>query len=611
MTIDEVQASAGDFIFINHNAKRLRTIKDRSHRATVNQHVQKVWLKNKRPKDAKSPREPSEAVPSHLDWKTYDSGKSHAAYPTPPPQAPPYKTSQLIKFRATLDKKPRNRKSHHLGTRPFAPFNILTHGNSDPFNTLSIPLDATVSHLLQYSREVMIPSVYSMEVRCATPSLGISKAWEHVTLAFEDECAISAYLAVSATSIMRVAPSADLVRVALKYANRSSALLRQRIAESKAIIDPRLYIVVLWMSANALATGDFEAGMVHAKTLCYLVEQGGGIGVVEPFQRENILHFDVQFAMMFLRRPFFEAKDYAPGLFDRNWLNDGDAVVEPDASNAIDKHQPLTQSLTSPELIATIASLRELHAVYVFTLSHPIPGRSPILRWMYLQKHAVEAQLLDFCCKLIYSPITPASTPTPSNLEAEYITLLPPLCIAALYWTAMAVGYSKQKIHTCSMLLMHLRTLLSASPTHFFTPKNQYSANPNAVLRLWVLYVGCLAEQAMGVEQTPGEWENWCTRRFVLQTRWMEIQTFEESREMLESVLFAERMHREIGYGRTVWGKEDVLVNVKQEDGKEKWCGTDEKERGFEGWWNRVQSQFGNIVVDDWESSGYIKDFIE
>jgi hypothetical protein len=602
------EAPARDFIFINHNAKRLRTIKDRSHRATVNQHVQKVWLMNKKPKVAKVFERASQngRIPSHLD-RTYDSeaDPSHGAYPTPPPQAPPYKTSQLIKFRATLKQHARNRKDDPPSKAPFAAFNILTHGNSDPFNTLAIPLDATVSHLLQYSKEVMIPSVYSMEIRPTTPSLGIAKAWEHVTLAFEDECAISAYLAISATSLMRVAPSADLVRVALKYNNRSSALLRQRIASNR--IDPRLYIIVLWLSANALATGDFTAGMVHANTLCYLVRQGGGIALVEPFQRENILQFDVQFAMMFLRRPFFDAKDYAPGAFKTSWLNDSDAVAEPSVTNKLHSYPHLTPSLTSPELVATITSLRELHAVYAFTLTHGIPGTSPILRWMYLQKHAVEALLLDFCCNLIYSPIISASTPPHSDAEAEYLSLLPSFCIAALYWTAMDVGYSKQKIHACSMLLIHLRSLLSTTPAHNLTVAKQTSGNPNAVLRLWVLYVGCLAEQAMGLEQPPGEWENWCTKRFVLQLQWMGITTHERCRELLEGVLFSERMHRETAEeGRTARGREDVLVEtiteVKDTDRSgwsEKWRNAEGKEQGFEGWWDRVQRRFGGVVVGD------------
>ena len=600
------EASAGDFIFINHNAKRLRTIKDRSHRAAVNQHVQKVWLKNQKPKGEKAFERASQndRIPSPLD-RTYKSeaDPSHGAYPTPPPQAPPYKTSQLVKFRATLKKHARNRKDDAPSKAPFAAFNILTHGNSDPFNTLAIPFDATVSHLLQYSKEVMIPSVYSMEVRSTTPSLGIVKAWELVTLAFEDECAISAYLAISATSLMRVSPSSDLVRIALKYNNRSSALLRQRIATNT--IDPQLYIIVLWLSANALATRDFTAGMVHANTLCYLVRQGGGIGSVEPFQRENILHFDVQFAMMFLRRTFFDVKDYSPGAFETSWLNDADAVAEPSATHKLHSYPPLTPSLTSPDLVATITSLRELHAIYAFTLSHGVPGTSPILRWMYMQKHAVEAELLDFCCNLIYSPIISASTPPHSELEAEYNSLLPLFCIAALYWTAMAVGHSRQKIHACSMLLIHLRSLLSATPAHDFTAVNQTCNNPNAVLRLWVLYVGCLAEQAIGLEQAPGEWENWCTRRFVLQLRWMGITGHEQCRAVLEGVLFSESMHREnAGEGRTALGREDVLVEtiteVKEERGwSKKWRNTEEKEVGFKRWWDGVQRRFGGDVVGD------------
>lgn len=256
------EAPAGDFIFVNHNAKWLRPIKDRSHRAIINQHVQKAWMKNKKPKDLTVTRQPKAMNPkrgiSNDLTAESDLDPSNSAYPTPPHQPPPYKSTELVKLRTIHPRKPRRRKNEE--PPPSAPFNILTHGNTDPFNTLSVPLDSTVSHLLQYSKDVMLPSVYSMELRATTPSLGITKAWSHVQSSFEDECAMSAYLAISATSVMRVAPSSDLSRVALKFANRSSVLLRQRIAASRNTIDPRLYIVVLWLSSNALATGDFTAG---------------------------------------------------------------------------------------------------------------------------------------------------------------------------------------------------------------------------------------------------------------------------------------------------------------------------------------------------------------
>lgn len=555
LTPEADQASAGDFIFINHNAKRLRTIKDKSHRAVVNQHVQKAWLKNKRPKDQKVTRRPKAPDTTRRrpnDWtQEPEIEPSSGPYPTRPPQPAPYKTTQLIKFRAAPSRRPRRQKNEDVV--PFAPFNILTHGNTDPFNTLAIPLDTTVSHLLQYGKEVMLPFVYSMEVRSTTPSLGIAKAWELVTLAFEDECAISAYLAISATSVMRVAPSSDLVRVALKYNNRSSALLRQKITDNKDSFDPRLYVIVLWLSANALATGDFTAGMIHANTLCFLVKQGGGIANLEPFQRESVLQFDIQFAIVFLRRPFFDANDYAPGPFNKAWLTDLEAVDHPSPDHALITYPPLTPSLTPSELALTLLDLRELYAVYVFTLYNQIPGTSPMFRWMYLQKHALEARLLDFCCTIIYSPIqqssltgnpspsdSPSSTQTQSDIDIEYQSLLPPFCIAALYWTAMAVGYSKQKIHACSMFLIHLRSLLSTAAPHYFSPHVQRESNPNASLRLWILYVGSMGEQALGLSQPPDAWQDWCTRRFVLQMRWMGIHSHEQCREILGSVLFAE-----------------------------------------------------------------------
>jgi hypothetical protein len=622
------KSSAGDFIFVNHSAKRLRPIKDRSHRAIINQHVQKVWIKNKKPKDQKVTQRPEalDATQRTIDDLTPESeaDPSNGAYPTPPHQSPPYKTSSLIKFRAINPRRPRRQKNEQIV--PCAPLNMLTHGNTDPFNTLAVPLDSTVSHLLQYSKDVMFPTVYSMELRSTTPSLGITKAWEYVQESFEDECAMSAYLAISATSVMRVAPSSDFGRVALQFNNRSSALLRQRLADSGNSIDPRLYIVVLWLSSNALATGDFTAGMIHANTLCFLVRRAGGINNVEPFQREHILEFDVQFAIMFLRRPFFAAADYAPGPFNMLWLNDRDAVDNPSPNHKLITYPPLTPAvLASPDLASAISDLRELHAVYIFTLHNPLPGTSPIFRWMYLQKHAVEARLLDICCSLIYSPIEPPSSSTNSNAsppsstslpsptqpdpKSESTLLHPTLCIATLYWTAMAVGFSLQKIHACSVLLSHLRNFLFSHLRSILAPVTaRHPPQAQSPLLLWILYVGTIAERALGLSQAPGPWYDWCTRRFILQIRSMGIHGHRECRRVLEGILFAERMH---GKHEGSWVDEKGGLMVQgEEDGN----GDEERDgirvgvgvgtgtgTAFERWFRRVEREFGGVVAgEDW-----------
>jgi hypothetical protein len=577
------ESSAGDFIFVNHNAKRLRPIKDRSQRAIINQHVQKAWMKNKKPKDQTLTQRPkssntTQRISDELTPES-DLDPSNGAYPTPPHQPPPSKANSLIKFRPIRPRKPRRRKHDELGLLlPPYPITPLTNGNTDPFSTLAVPFDSTVSHLLQHSKDVMLPTVYSMELRATTPSLGLTQAWDHVRSSFEDECAMSAYLAISATSLLRIAPkSADLARVALRFNNRSSALLRQRLADSQDSIDPRLYTIVLWLSSNALATGDFTAGMIHANTLCFLVKQGGGIAKVEPFQREHILQFDVQFAMMFLKRPFFAAEDYAPGPFEMRWLNDKDAVDNPSPSNRLIAHSPLTPSiLSSPALASTLTGLRTLHAVYTFTFTNRLPGTSPIFRWMYLSKHATEARLLEICCERIYSPITPTSHLSPdSSSETDSIEdLVPSLCIAALYWIAMAVGFSREKIHACSLSLSHLRSTLATA-----LPAFQSSTSP---LLLWILYVGTTAERALGLSQLEGPWRDWCTVRFMRQVKLMRINGWEECKSVLEGVVFDEGMHAEGGQGE-----------IRRGDGEEE-LGR-RLETGFERWWIRVSREFGGV----------------
>ena len=615
---EEEEASTGGFIFINHNAQRLSTIKDRSHRAAVNQHVQKLWLKNKKPKDQKIPRRPKsskapEGIPNLLTGssETDSNDDAHSTQPTAPAQS---KTTKQIRVRTTRSIKVRRPKNDEMV--PYTPFNMLTHHYTDPFRMSAIPIDSVVLRALQYSRDTMLPCIYSMEVNTKTPPLGLTKACELLGQLAEDQCAMAAYLAATTTSMSAYFTesatsnaSLELIREGLKYNQMSSSLLRNRITKSKENIEPRLLMIVLWLAASAISTGNLMAGKFHANALCFLVKQYGGLAKVDTFQRENILQFDVQFAMMWLQRPLFRPQEYAPSGIDMSWLN-CPAIQKSSPESEVITYPPLNPSLMSPDLASTISEVRELQAVLTFTLQNTVPADSQIFRWMFTRKQAVQARLVEIYCDLTDSPTDlPPSTSTwaggnqastttttssskqqlqpPHLSKTEYHSLEPALCIATLHWITQLTNLSKHKLYVPSLLhlLAKLRTHLSTTEPNYFTFDIQSADNPTAPLRLWILYAGAMAEQELRSGLPPEKRELFASR-FVLQMRWMGIRGPEECREVLEGLLFAERLH------------DDGFSEVAKQLGRE------EAETGFERWWRRMESRFGWMEVGDlpsWE----------
>ena len=600
---EDEEAPTGGFIFINHNAQRLSTIKDRSHRAAVNQHVQKLWLKNKKPKDQKIPRRPQASEASEAPEGTPDlltggpetdsNDDPHSTEPTGPTQS---KASKQKRVRITRPIRVRQPKNHKM--TPYAPFNILNGGSADPFKVSAVPMDSVVSRALQYSKEIMLPCIYSMEVNTRTPPLGLTKGCELLKQLSADRCAMAAYLAASTTSMSAYITetttsnaSLELIRAGLKYNTMSSALLRNRITKSKESIEPRLIMIVLWLASTAISTGQFKAGTVHANAMSFLVKQYGGLAKLDPFHAEHILQFDVQFAMMWLRRPMFKPQEYAPGDIDLNWLN-CPSVQKSIRENTLLTYPPLNPSITSPDLASAISGVRELHRVLALTLQCTLPATSPLFRWMYLQKQASEARLIEIYCDLTESPTEPppstntttisssTSSTQPASSQAEYHSLEPSLCIATLHWISLLTNISNHKMYVPSLchLLTKLHAHLSVTEPAYFTFDIQSADNPNAPLRLWILYAGAMAEQALR-SALPQDKQELFASRFVLQGRWMGVRGPRQCREVLEGVLFAERMHD----GKLAEGLNGV-------------------ETGFERWWRRMESRFGWMEAGDLRS---------
>jgi hypothetical protein len=82
----------------------------------------------------------------------------------------------------------------------------------------------------------------------------------------------------------------------------------------------------------------------------------------------------------------------------------------------------------------------------------------------------------------------------------------------------------------------------------------------------------------------------------------MGLYSWSECREVLEGFLFADRMHREEmrwDCGRT-WDVDGSMKGGSLPsgmNGAEKWLGSDEKQNGFEKWWQRIESCFGPVVA--------------
>jgi hypothetical protein len=333
--------------------------------------------------------------------------------------------------------------------------------------------------------------------------------------------------------------------LALTFKNQASSKLRQRLLQDNGGKSAPAHLWAMYALLTAEVAGqNYLAAAVHGKMLRNLIQpdQGPSDRAMPDRFRMAVMLQDSNRASMSLSRPSFDldrwATDYLPGtIFDDLGTTEGPSLVPR-------PNHPLNSGIKSRELRLIFQQSRDwLYALgmlfarpQLFNITNRIISFGSV-RIMLLQGHLIN-HYLDATQML-------TSTRKLSDFSRLYLQERALICLAGVCWlrrvgneslgAGSKLARAGSHVYDASpIILRHLEKLLVASK-HVAV-----SSGPDAQPRLWVLYIGAIAEQAPSSRVDP--LFAYHTTEFAELAGRMGLNTWEQVEDVLKGFLYVERV---------------------------------------------------------------------
>ena len=385
-------------------------------------------------------------------------------------------------------------------------FQIVSHptkycGNSDPFAATPIRVTSQISHLLTFTRDRLLPSLHGVEGTFPEGPLLISMWWKDVIDGLQGVSAGYAYLSRSAGIMNTIAGSAETRLMALTFRDRASAALRNELMQGSTSSAKALCWSISALLSAELATHNFAAAQVHGQMLRKFLQPQAGEKMkrVELEKRflMAILSQDVTRATLSLSRPSFDLDRWEVENLPGSILDDTYSNVP----SLFPMENELDSSLSS-QLSFIFVGIRKWLLAFgmvminpkIFTQELHLNGamRLMILEGNLINNYlnAMERLQIDYKVHLNH---------------AVRIEMLEEACVslAAIYWLRRV---AHERLGAGSKLAQAGSNVYDTAPTTLnaleVTYRDLLSCDSNTkreipASRLWVLYVGAVAEQAI------------------------------------------------------------------------------------------------------------------
>jgi hypothetical protein len=434
--------------------------------------------------------------------------------------------------------RPHDRRRAFLSSPPQT---MLRKGNSDPFHTFGIPIDATVNSLLKFHHDCIIPSGYHVEVSSVTRPPNAIAAFNDAIFALRDGCTGYSLLSAITTVMAAVARNPAMTKQGLIYKNKSSALLRYRLGHGGNSCNDDL--AQLYRSIMGLLTVETtlrnECGArLHANMLAYLIRKSGGLTEVDNRFRTQLLWEEIHRTTIFLARPAIDFDKWVPMQFPE--YMDGDKSLF-EKVNTIVTSRIVDPSIENETLRDIFIELRKTSEVLKWAMSSPPNATGDTFAWPTMYSHVCIGRLMNR-----YADATSSAMETVTGCFGRRENVEACICLAAAYWTRCCFGVEAVRIgswlpdggaatHDIGWrLLPRLRRILALDegPT----------ANPYERLRLWSLYVGALAEQRGSLLSPEIEEKDWFTQNFVRHASKLGLHSWQDAEQVLEDFLHSQHV---------------------------------------------------------------------
>jgi hypothetical protein len=420
------------------------------------------------------------------------------------------------------------------------PQTILRKGNSDPFHTFGISIDATVNSLLKFHHDCIIPSAYHVEVTSVARPPGAIAAFNDAISALQDECTGYSLLSAMMTVMAAVAPNPTMTKDALIYKNKSSALLRHRLGHGgNAHNDPsQLYQPIMGLLTVETALQNACGARLHADMLAYLIGKSGGLAAIDNGFRTQLLWQEIHRTTIFLARPAFDFDEWVPLQFPE--YMDGDTSLS-EKVNTIVTLQIVDPSIENEKLRDIFIELRKTSEVWKWAISSPLNATGDTFTWPMVHSHVCIGRLMSH-----YADVASSAKETLIGCFGRRENVETCICLAAAYWARCCFSIEAVRIgswlpgggavthDTGWRLLPHLRRILSLD--------EEPTTNPYEKVRLWALYVGALAEQRGSLLSPEIEEKDWFTQNFMRQASKQGLYSWQDAEQVLKGFLHSQHI---------------------------------------------------------------------
>jgi hypothetical protein len=164
-----------------------------------------------------------------------------------------------------------NRQRERTSTRhphSASPITILRKGNSDPFSTFPVPVNARVNRLLSFGRDCVDPAYRSGGPRGFKPS-NLGFEFSHYQ-SLTDTCTGYIVLSFFASCMAVVASQAESTTESLVLRSLGSEILRRQIIEHDILSSPAAASLVYRMYRTEVLDNNVDGAQVHARMLIKL-----------------------------------------------------------------------------------------------------------------------------------------------------------------------------------------------------------------------------------------------------------------------------------------------------------------------------------------------------
>jgi hypothetical protein len=427
------------------------------------------------------------------------------------------------------------------------PQSLITEGQSDPFDSLAIPITAEVNRIIAFGRDLFLPVLHHTTI--AKNSIIVKRNFEVNVSQLKDEGSALGLLAYYATAASLATGDPAWMRKALHYEARCAALLRERLLNAPKSKHPEIITQILSLFGCAILTGRRIESKPHSRILRALFDVSEH-GPEDIARLCFILYHDRNLSVIHMIRSSFDVDSWVPQVIAP--ILDGPTEF-PHLSEL--PSQRLDRSITRLGTLFTklIEDIRNHYYTLGLTQERWPPADIPPNLSMYHLSRSVlyETRIINYYLDMVGKRQLP-----PEDLWPQAC-----ICLATLYmhhsrlYSPLINGIRRN--NTSLRLKQHLQdAVLSAQRTTTLLSKKRYC---NALL--WTLFIGATAERfGAGASLDYSYWFNAGFEAHALSmglTKWSDVYAI-----LLSFPCLPELLNQEVAW------VEESLKPAYERDGK-------------------------------------------